>query len=95
MPGMKIQHKKILHFQKKSLPNIDDSNYSFIFILRYLNIEIGTMLLRTISGILIGEILGYGYYRFIGCSSGTCPLTSNPWSSILYGALIGYLISGA
>lgn len=45
-----------------------------------------------ITGILIGAIGGYLYYYFIGCNSGTCPITSNPLISVLYGALIGYLL---
>ena len=28
----------------------------------------------------------------IGCQSGTCPITSNPYISIAYGAIIGYLL---
>ncbi len=43
--------------------------------------------------ILAGAILGYGYYYFIGCSSGSCPITSKWYSSTLYGALLG-LIAG-
>ncbi len=34
---------------------------------------------------------GYAYYYFIGCSTGACPLQSNPWLMMAYGALIGYL----
>ena len=45
-----------------------------------------------ISKILTGAVGGYLYYYFIGCNSGTCPITSNPYISILYGALMGYLI---
>jgi len=45
-----------------------------------------------ILGILIGGIGGFMYYRFVGCSSGTCPITSNPYNSIIYGALMGYLL---
>ncbi len=44
--------------------------------------------------ILIGAIAGYAYYYFIGCNAGnTCPITSNPFSSIGYGALLGGVIS--
>jgi len=43
--------------------------------------------------IAIGAILGFAYYKFIGCRSGVCPLTSNPWISTGYGALIGMVIS--
>lgn len=39
--------------------------------------------------ILSGASLGFAYYYFIGCNSGSCPITSNPWISTGYGALIG------
>ncbi len=39
--------------------------------------------------VAIGAILGYGYYYFIGCRTGTCPLTSNPLISTLYGSFFG------
>ncbi len=41
--------------------------------------------------ILAGAAGGYAYYYFIGCVSGTCPITSNPYISTAYGALIGGL----
>lgn len=45
-----------------------------------------------IIGILLGGILGYAYYHFIGCSSGTCAITSKPVNSTLYGMVMGYLV---
>lgn len=45
-----------------------------------------------IIGAVAGAIGGYLYYHFIGCVSGTCPITSNPYMSMLYGALIGGLL---
>jgi hypothetical protein len=45
-----------------------------------------------IAGILAGIAGGYLYYHFIGCNSGTCPITSNPYMSMVYGAVIGYLV---
>ena len=45
-----------------------------------------------IIGIVAGLMGGYLYYHFVGCNSGTCPITSNPWVSTLYGGLIGYLL---
>ena len=42
---------------------------------------------------LIGSLGGYAYYHFVGCSTGTCPITSNPWVSTLYGAGMGYLLT--
>lgn len=46
-----------------------------------------------IAGTVAGLLGGYLYYHFIGCNSGTCPITSNPWVSTLYGGLIGFLLS--
>ena len=52
------------------------------------------MMLRMIVGALVGGVLGYGVYRFIGCSTGACPITSNPWISTIFGVVIGALFSG-
>ena len=41
--------------------------------------------------VLIGATGGFAYYYFIGCVSGTCPITSNPWTSTGYGALLGLI----
>jgi len=43
---------------------------------------------------VIGGALGFAYYKFIGCRTGACPLTSNPYISIIWGALIGFIFSG-
>ncbi len=51
------------------------------------------MTLTTVLGVLIGGGLGFAWHRWIGCSSGTCPLLSNPYSSILYGMVLGGLIA--
>lgn len=42
-------------------------------------------------GIIVGAIGGYLYYHFVGCSTGTCPITSKPLNSTLYGAVMGGL----
>lgn len=44
---------------------------------------------------LVGALVGLGYYYFVGCSTGSCPITSNPVSSMVYMGLIGWLLSGA
>jgi len=46
----------------------------------------------TIVGVIIGSIGGYLYYYFVGCSSGTCAITSKPFNSTLYGAIMGGLL---
>lgn len=45
-----------------------------------------------IIGLVIGAIGGYLYYSQIGCVSGSCAITSNPWMSTLWGAAFGYLV---
>ena len=48
---------------------------------------------RIVLAMIIGAALGYAYYYFIGCSSGTCAITSNPINSILYAGFAGLVIS--
>jgi phage shock protein E len=46
-------------------------------------------------GSSVGIAAGYLYWHQIGCLSGTCPITSNPWHASLYGGLMGgLLVSG-
>ena len=49
---------------------------------------------KDLIGIALGAIAGYLYWKFIGCSSGTCMITSKPINSTLYGAVMGYLVAG-
>lgn len=43
-------------------------------------------------GLILGALGGYLYYRTVGCSTGTCAITSSPYISTLWGAIMGYLI---
>ncbi|NOS55237.1 MAG: hypothetical protein HOP37_03165 [Cyclobacteriaceae bacterium] len=43
-------------------------------------------------GAIVGMIAGFLYWKEVGCISGTCPITSNPVPSSLYGALMGGLL---
>ncbi|WP_394335436.1 hypothetical protein [Massilibacteroides vaginae] len=45
-------------------------------------------------GLAVGAIGGFLYWRLIGCSSGTCPITSSPIISSVWGALLGKCFSG-
>ncbi|MBN2281674.1 MAG: hypothetical protein JXQ65_13920 [Candidatus Marinimicrobia bacterium] len=47
-----------------------------------------------IVAMILGAALGFAYYKFIGCKSGACPITSNPYISTAWGALMGYLVAG-
>ena len=51
------------------------------------------MILRITIGIIAGGAIGFGWYKLVGCSTGTCPLTSNPVISTIYGAVLGVLIA--
>ena len=44
-----------------------------------------------IIGVLIGGAVGFSYYYFVGCAGGSCPISSNPYISIVYGGVLGYL----
>lgn len=44
---------------------------------------------KSIMGIGIGAIAGFTYYSLVGCSTGACPITSNPWISTAWGAGMG------
>lgn len=46
----------------------------------------------TISGVLVGALAGFLYWKFVGCASGTCAITSKPINSTLYGAVMGGLL---
>lgn len=41
-----------------------------------------------------GALAGLAYYYFVGCATGSCPITSNPFSSMAYMGLVGWLLSG-
>ena len=44
-------------------------------------------------GAVLGGIAGYFYWKFVGCSSGTCMISSKPLNSIVYFAVSGMLIT--
>jgi len=43
-------------------------------------------------GVAIGAVAGWCYWYYVGCASGTCPITSKPLNSGLYGAMMGGLL---
>lgn len=47
-----------------------------------------------IIGAVLGAAAGFMYWNFIGCSSGTCMITSKPLNSTLYGGTMGALLLG-
>lgn len=39
-----------------------------------------------------GVVGGYTYYALVGCNTGSCAITSNPYMSMAWGGLLGYLM---
>ena len=39
-----------------------------------------------------GAIGGYLYWRYIGCTTGSCPITSVWYTSSLYGVILGFVL---
>lgn len=52
------------------------------------------MLKKTVLAALLGALAGFAAYKLIGCPSGTCPIMSSAFLSVLCGALIGVLAAG-
>jgi hypothetical protein len=48
---------------------------------------------RPAAGVLLGGIAGFMYYYFLSCTSGSCAITSNPVSSVLFGGVLGLFIT--
>lgn len=47
-----------------------------------------TYFIKLGSAAIVGAVLGYSYYYFIGCN-GSCIIGSNPIISTLYGVIAG------
>ncbi|MBM3434920.1 MAG: hypothetical protein FJY07_01750 [Bacteroidetes bacterium] len=48
--------------------------------------------LLTIAGLVVGAAGGWLYYDKVGCVTGSCGITSNPWMSTAWGGALGYLL---
>jgi hypothetical protein len=56
--------------------------------------DTGTVMIwvwRIVPG-LLGGAVGFAYYKFVGCRTGACPITNNPWLSTIYGAVMAVLL---
>ena len=47
------------------------------------------MTYRILLGSGIGAVAGLLYWVFIGCNGGSCPLTSNPYKTVILFTLMG------
>jgi hypothetical protein len=48
--------------------------------------------MTTLLQVLSGAALGFAWHKVIGCRSGACPITANPYISTIYGALLGFMM---
>ena len=54
----------------------------------------GRVVLKAVIGTVVGGLLGYFImYKLIGCATGTCPITRDPYISTAFGAVMGFLFS--
>ncbi|MBN1130064.1 MAG: hypothetical protein JXA71_13820 [Chitinispirillaceae bacterium] len=49
-------------------------------------------MIKTMIGLVVGGLLGFLFYTFVGCTTGTCPITSSPFLTTMFGAIIGMLV---
>ena len=47
-----------------------------------------------LAGALVGALGGFLYWKFVGCVDGTCAITSSPWKSTAYFAVMGAVFFG-
>ncbi|HVZ57873.1 MAG TPA: DUF6132 family protein [Chitinophagaceae bacterium] len=45
-----------------------------------------------LAGLSVGALAGFLYWNYVGCSTGTCPITSRWPNSTAYGAVMGGLL---
>lgn len=51
--------------------------------------------MKILMGIIVGGAIGFAVGHFGRCTTGACPLTSNPWISTIIGASLGLVLSMA
>jgi len=49
-------------------------------------------ILKIVLGAVIGGVMGFLSYKFIGCRGGACPIIGNPWISTFWWAMIGGIL---
>jgi len=45
--------------------------------------------------IIAGGLIGFLYFYFVGCKSGSCAITSDPFGSVITGGLLGFLVTSS
>jgi hypothetical protein len=57
------------------------------------DVKMNSMILKAVVGGIVGAGVGFLMYRFVGCRTGACPLTANPWVAMFIWGLMGVLIT--
>ncbi len=52
-------------------------------------------ILKLLLGTVIGAIIGFLYYKVVGCPTGSCPITKSPLRSTIYGAFLGLMLAAS
>lgn len=47
-----------------------------------------------LTGIVVGAVAGFLYWKFVGCTNGKCMISSKPLNSTVYFAVAGALLFG-
>ena len=45
-----------------------------------------------VIGVIVGGIAGFFYWKYVGCVTGTCAITSKPINSTVYFAFFGAVL---
>ena len=48
-----------------------------------------------IIGAALGAVAGFFYWKYVGCLTDTCSITSNPINTTIYFAIFGAVLFGA
>ena len=52
-----------------------------------------TTVVRTLLGAAVGAAIGFAMYKFVGCRTGACPLTGNPYIAVFIWGVIGAILA--
>ena len=52
-----------------------------------------TTVARTLVGAAVGAAIGFAMYKFVGCRTGACPLTGNPYIAVVIWGVMGAIVA--
>ena len=52
-----------------------------------------TTVVRALLGAAVGAAVGFAMYRFVGCRTGACPLTGNPYIAVFIWGVMGAILA--